>query len=599
MTESTTTTTPSAEATNATETVTSPLDHVDAFIPRVMAAMQVPGMSVSVHRDGKPLLHKAYGVRTYALPLDDPANELKTSSMFDLCSVTKHFTSAAIGVLVHQGKLNWTDKVTQHLPEFALPDELATRECTITDILSHRSGIEGGDLLWFGSTRNGNAAYKLLDAIPQMKMAGRFRDAYYYSNNMYSVATVLVERVSGVAYPDFVTEHLLDPLGITAIWCSDEAREHPEVAQPHDSDDLFVSLPTFLDRHVWNKEIDFEALKAMDPPTTVDEGLERAAAVRRHVVPIRSFSEDNRDSAGAGFLFTSTDDMAKWTACLLNGGKSPSGQQVIYDLDVLTKVHNPVLYSSTPTAPGSTMRVLGYGLGLKMFQHGEYEVIAHTGGMPGYAIYMFVIPGANLSMYIAQHQSHCSVAPGLVSLILEALLPLHRPDAAHATLLSVASNLAKSKLGPLPYMVPEMAQMFGTAPPAATATQLLPQGVAIEDLAGVYKHPAFGYVTIVLDDLATSPLAPRLRYISAPGTMKDMYLPLVARESKSKGEVQCVLWPDTTAVFRPSQQQQEVEPMKAAPAAMRVTGRAWTPRVRYELALGDDVSSAPVYVRVD
>ncbi|KAI9221995.1 beta-lactamase/transpeptidase-like protein [Blastocladiella britannica] len=585
-----------------TETLT--LDQIDAFIPRVIAAMQVPGLTVSVHRDGKPLLHKAYGVRTLGLPLDDPANTLKTSTMFDLCSVTKHFTAAAIGVLVHQGKAKWTDKVTQHLPEFALPDELATRECTIIDILSHRSGIEGGDLLWFGSTRNANAAYRMFDAFPHMKMASGFRDGFNYSNNMFAVATVLVERVSGVAFPDFVTEHLLDPLGIKAIWCSDEARAHPEVAQPHDVD-VGTPLPTFLEKFVWNKEIDFEGVMAKDHPATVDEALERAAAIHRDVKNIRSFTEDNRDSAGTGFLFTSTDDMVKWTACLLSGGKSPSGQQVIYDLDVMSKVHNPANYANA-AAPGSTLRSLGYGLGLMLFQHGEYEVLSHAGGMPGYLAYMFVIPGANLSIYLAEHQAYCSVTRGLVALILEALLPLHRPDAAHPTLMSYAKNLAASKVRSLANMVPELTSFFGTEAPAATVTPLVPKGVALEDLAGLYKHPAFGYVTVVLDDLATGPLAPRLRFVSAPGTLQNLYLPLAEQkeedddeESKplAEGEVKFVLWPDTTVLFRPSAQPQE-ETSKA-PAAKRVTGRAWTTRVRYELVMGADEGEGTAYVRAD
>ncbi|KAI9219399.1 beta-lactamase/transpeptidase-like protein [Blastocladiella britannica] len=579
------------------------LQHVDALIPRLLDAMQMPGMTVSVHRNNKPLLHKAYGVRTLALPLDDPANALKTSTMFDLCSITKHFTAAAIGVLVHQGKLNWTDKVALHLPEFALPDALASRECTVLDILSHRTGIESGDGLWSGTTRNASAAFHMFDAFPHMTMAGGFRDAFHYSNNMFAVATVLIERVSGTAYPDFVTDHLLDPLGISAIWCSEEARAHDQVAQPHDVDDS-LTMPEFLDRHVWgDRKIDVEGVVAADPPTTVDEGLERAKAIHRHMGPIRAFSEDSRDGAGTGFLFTSADDMVKWTACLLNGGKSPVGVQVVYDLDVIAKVHNVDEYESKP-GETATMRTIGYGLGLEILQHGEYEVLSHSGGMPGYVLFMHVIPGANLTIFTAENQTFCSLSDRIVSLILESLLPLTRPDAYHPTPLSVTRTLAKAKLGSLRRQVTALTKLFGPTPPAPSATPLVPKGVALEDLAGVYKHPAFGYVTIVLDDLASGPLAPRLRYVSAPGTMQDIYVPLFPRAADAvtgalavpDGEARFVLWPDANVTFRPAKAQ---EVTKAAPAAKRVKGRAWTDRVRYDLDLGYVGGPAQVYVRVD
>ncbi|KAI9220383.1 beta-lactamase/transpeptidase-like protein [Blastocladiella britannica] len=583
----------------------SSLADFEALLPQVLGALSIPGMAVSVQHNGAAVLHKAYGVRTLALPADDPANALKTSSIFDQCSVTKAFTAAAVGVLVHQSRLKWSDKVTQHLPEFALPDELATRDCTVLDLLSHGTGIEGGDTLSVGTTRNAASTFKLLSGLRHLRMNGAFRDAFNYSNNMFGVATILIERVSGSAYPDFVMEHILDPLGMKGIWCTEEAHAHSEVAQPHEVD-VALSVPQLLEKYAWNPAFGLEAVVAMTDPEKVDADSAAAAvaAIPRDVTPIRLFAEDNRDLAGTGFLFTSADDMLKWAACWLNGGKAPSGQQVLFEMDTLTKVQNASIYSSTVRKP-TGLRKLGYTCGWMVEQFGEYEVLWHGGGMPGYSIHLLLVPAANISVYIATNQSYCGPFTGLLSaLVLHTLIPLTGPDAPVLTSATVASMLPRIRLGFLEEDVEELQKLFGKAPPPAAieaATPALPAGIAIEDLAGVYQHPALGIVTIVLDDLATGALAPRLRIVRAPATMREMFLPLSPSFNASVAANEVVFLaapPEMGRVKFTRAATAAAGGSIKAPTPKRVTGRAWVPRQCYDLHFGED-GEVHVWTRMD
>jgi CubicO group peptidase (beta-lactamase class C family) len=95
------------------------------------------------------VLAKGYGVRK--LGESTPVDE---KTLFGIASNTKAFTSAALAMLVDEGRITWDDPVTKHLPAFQLHDPYVTREMTIRDLLTHRSGLGlgAGDLLWWPPT---------------------------------------------------------------------------------------------------------------------------------------------------------------------------------------------------------------------------------------------------------------------------------------------------------------------------------------------------------------------------------------------------------------------------------------------------------------
>src|SRR5262245_40181038 len=122
---------------------------LDAYVARALKEFEVPGLAVAIVKDGKIALVKGYGVRKLGEPA--PVDE---QTLFGIASNTKAFTAAALAILVDEGKLSWDDPVTKHLPGFQMYDPYVTREMTVRDLLTHRSGLGlgAGDLMFFPPT---------------------------------------------------------------------------------------------------------------------------------------------------------------------------------------------------------------------------------------------------------------------------------------------------------------------------------------------------------------------------------------------------------------------------------------------------------------
>ena len=150
-----------------------------------------PGVSIAIVESGKVTLAEGWGVRTIGT-----SEKVDADTIFATGSTGKAFTSAALAVLVEQGKIKWDDKVIDHMPDFRMWDSWVTREMTIRDLLVHRSGLGlgAGDLLFVpNSTLSRKETVRRLRYI---KPATSFRSAYAYDNILYMVAGQLIE-VSG------------------------------------------------------------------------------------------------------------------------------------------------------------------------------------------------------------------------------------------------------------------------------------------------------------------------------------------------------------------------------------------------------------------
>ncbi|MGH8312131.1 MAG: serine hydrolase domain-containing protein, partial [Gammaproteobacteria bacterium] len=119
----------------AAQPAPAPLADLDSYVQKIMHDWQVPGLAVAVVKDGKVVLARGYGVRALGQP-----GKVDANTLFTIASNSKAFTAAALGTLVAAGKLHWDDPVTQYLPRFELNDPWVTRQITVRDLLTHRSG---------------------------------------------------------------------------------------------------------------------------------------------------------------------------------------------------------------------------------------------------------------------------------------------------------------------------------------------------------------------------------------------------------------------------------------------------------------------------
>ena len=202
---------------------------IDQLVARTMSAFSVPGIAVGIVKDGKLVFAKGYGVRELGR-----AAAVDADTEFAIGSNTKAFTTAALAILVDQGKLHWDDKVIDYLPDFRMADPYVTREFTIRDLLTHRSGLGlgAGDLLFV--TPTDFTRRDVLRALRFLKPVTSFRSQFAYDNLLYVVAGEVVAAVSGKSWEDFVTQRILGPVGMdTCAVASSRLPPTTNVAAPH------------------------------------------------------------------------------------------------------------------------------------------------------------------------------------------------------------------------------------------------------------------------------------------------------------------------------------------------------------------------------
>src|ERR671938_72128 len=210
------------------QTTDARLKEIDEYATKAGQDWRVPGFAMAIVKDDKVIFAKGYGVRK--LGEQTPVDE---HTLFAIASNTKAFTAAAIALLVDEGNLKWDDPATKYLPGFQLYDPYVTRELTVRDLLSHRSGLAtfGGDLLWYDTTYKSD---EILRRIRYLKPTSSFRSRFGYQNIMFLAAGQIVANVSGKNWEQFIRERFLTPLGMTSTQTSIKTfKSTDNIASPH------------------------------------------------------------------------------------------------------------------------------------------------------------------------------------------------------------------------------------------------------------------------------------------------------------------------------------------------------------------------------
>src|SRR5215217_5814385 len=173
---------------------------IDSVAEKTLTTFNVPGIAVSVIKDGKVIHLKGYGVSSIKTN-----KKVDEHTLFGVASNTKAFTAAALGMLVDEKKITWDTKVTDVIPEFKMYDAYVTSEFTIRDLLTHRSGLGlgAGDLMIWPDSSTVDKK-QLIHNLRYLKPVSSFRTKYDYDNLLYIIAGEVVARVSGITYEDFI-----------------------------------------------------------------------------------------------------------------------------------------------------------------------------------------------------------------------------------------------------------------------------------------------------------------------------------------------------------------------------------------------------------
>ncbi|HWB19879.1 MAG TPA: serine hydrolase domain-containing protein, partial [Phycisphaerales bacterium] len=165
------------------------LSRIAQLIEQQRQDLHIPGLALAIVQDDKVVFAKGFGVRDVENKL--PADE---NTLFAVGSTTKAFTAMLIAMLVDEGKMSWDDPVRKFLPDFHLKDPDADANVTIRDLLCHRTGLAGADLLWIGgkTTRD-----EVISGLERAEPTAKFREACQYNNIGILIAGECAARAAG------------------------------------------------------------------------------------------------------------------------------------------------------------------------------------------------------------------------------------------------------------------------------------------------------------------------------------------------------------------------------------------------------------------
>lgn len=350
---------------------------LDTYIEEARKAWGVPGIAVTIVRDGKVLAAKGYGVRELGKP-----ELVDENTVFDVASLSKSFTAAAIATLVDEGKMQWDDPVRRHLPAIEFPDPYRTANVTIRDLLAHRVGLEAGNFM-FRFTN-----YDTAEVIRRMRFLEErqpFRTGMLYSNLGYAGAAEAAAHAAGMSFADLVRKRLVEPLGMSA---ASVAVEPDAAAANHATGHSIIA------------------------------GVHQPIRFRKAMAIL-----------GANAVNASARDMGRWMLFHLGDG-TWEGKRIVSQA-AMREMHAPQIV--VPTTPefraGRGLKYFAaYGLGWQVFDFQGRTMLWHSGSADGMPVYMAVLPDEQIGVCVMTNSWASGVLHGaLASRILETLLGVEKP----------------------------------------------------------------------------------------------------------------------------------------------------------------------------
>lgn len=338
---------------------------LDRYVAAAAHDWNVPGLAIAVVRNDSLVFARGYGVLEVGKP-----GSVNEHTRFAIGSTTKAMTSASLAMLVDEGKLHWDDRVIDLVPDFRLYDPYATRELTVRDLLTHRSGLPATDLLW-AFPENDYTQTEMIRRLRYVQPSSSFRSQWEYQNVVYAIGGFIVERVSGMPWAAFVQKRIFDPLGMTeSIPLVSGLAGKPNVAVPH---------------------------------AAIHDTL--------RVVPVRSTD----GVAAAGSVWSSVSDMSKWMRFMLDSGRV--GTKRLISAASFNEIIAPQVRAPMQQYPSLSLvrpNFLSYGFGWFIQDYHGHTAWMHTGSIDGMSAIIGLLPEQRVGVYVLANADHAELRHALM-----------------------------------------------------------------------------------------------------------------------------------------------------------------------------------------
>lgn len=351
---------------------------IDQIATQALKDTGVPSASVSVVENGKITYAHAYGDARL-----DPATAAEPQMRYAIGSISKQFTATAILMLQEEGKLTLDDHVDKYVSGLTRGNEV-----TIRELLSHTSGYQD---FWPQDyvppmMLKEISAQKILDIWARKPLDFAPGTQWQYSNTNYVIAGLIVEKVSGMPFFDFVQKRIFKPLNMQSV-----------------------------------ADVNLSTLNASDAT-----GYFRYALGPPHVAP----------KEGKGWLFAmgelamTAEDLQKWNISVIN--------QTLLKPESYRKLETEVLLKDgSPT---------GYALGIGVAQRNGHRVLQHGGEVSGFTSTSTILPDDRMAIVVLTNQDAAEASGVIARGIAEKLLQAASDPKEDALVTRVMQDLAQGKI---------------------------------------------------------------------------------------------------------------------------------------------------------
>ncbi|MEM5774203.1 MAG: serine hydrolase [Anaerolineaceae bacterium] len=296
---------------------------IDELMTRYFKADE-PGASIIVTRKGKPVFRKGYGMANVELGV-----KIEPHMVFRLGSITKQFTAVCILMLWEQGKLDLQDEITKHIPGYPMHGHRITVEHLLTHTSGIRSYTDTPDFMKM--MRTDLTLEELVNSFKPYPMDFAPGTQYHYNNSAFVMLGLIIEKVSGMTYAEFLKKNIFEPLGMN---------------------DTYFDMPNPI---IPGRVAGYK--KAGDHY----ENCDYISMTLPHA---------------AGSMASSVDDMAKWDAALYT-------EKLVKQESLKKAWTSYTLLDGTKT---------GYGYGWASAEFAGHRMITHGGGINGFITDGFRFP---------------------------------------------------------------------------------------------------------------------------------------------------------------------------------------------------------------
>ncbi len=411
------------------------IHEVDSIVNLIQSKWHAPGIAIGIVKDGKVIYKKGYGYKN-----QQTKEPVTSNTLFSIASSTKSFTSTGIGLLIDEGKLSWDKPVRSYLPIFQLSDTLASNNSTLIDLLSHRTGLPGHEIMQIAIAKQYDRR-EIVKRLRFLEFSQPFRTKFLYQNQMYQATTVITEEISGMKWEDFIRQRLFKPLNMNSTIFAG-----PELIQNKDKVAIRYSFTT--------------------------EGDIIPAE------PINSFMEE---VSGGGSIYSNVDDLCNWLIFNLNRGEY-DGNSIVSE-GTMNMIQNPQIIIQSVLLPELLLH--SYTVGWNAVVYKGHLMLNRPGGYIGIASNIAFFPLDNIGIVVLGNLQSTTAHMILSFEIIDRMLALD-------------STPWFEKLWP--YEDYSKQQFINQLKPTKKEGDIIEPSKPLIDYAGEYQNDGYGNINVKFEN---------------------------------------------------------------------------------------------------